>query len=142
MKMVNSIILLICGVIGLVGIFLPWASDGVFSISGWETFSNWGVNEATQSFLVFIGSILVIIFSIPVVVVSANPWGLHKLIVVLCIFTSIGAALGIGGASWLLSNAINAGAIGLASYGFYISYAAAVLALLFSITTIIYSQRA
>ena len=140
--MVNSIILLICGIIALVGIFLPWASDGVFSTSGWEAFSCWGIDEAIQPFLVFIGSMLVLIFSLPVIRVSANPWGSHKAIVSLCIFTSIGAALGIGGASWLLSDAINTGAMGLVSYGFYISYAATVLALIFSITTIIYSQRA
>ena len=140
--MVNSIILLICGVIALVGIFLPWVSDGVFSTSGWETISEWGINEAIQPFLVFISSILVIIFSLPVIIVTAKPWRSHKLIVSLCIFTSIGAALGIGSASWLLSDAINSGAVGLASYGFYISYAATVLALILSITTIIHSQRA
>jgi len=142
MKIVGPIILLVCGVIALVGIFLPWASDGVISISGWEAFSDFGIDEAPEPLLVFIGSILLLVFALPAVIVSANPEGSQKVLLSLCILASLGAAVGIGGASWFLFGAIDNDAVELLSYGFYISYAASALGLIFGITTIIKSQRA
>jgi len=142
MKIVGPIILLVCGVIALVGIFLPWASDGVISISGWEAFSDFGIDEAPEPLLVFIGSIFLLVFALPAVIVSANPEGSQKVLLSLCILASLGAAVGIGGASWFLFGAIDNDAVELLSYGFYISYAASALGLIFGITTIIKSQRA
>ena len=141
MKIVGPIILLVCGVIALVGVFLPLMGDGP-SISGWEAFSNFGIDEAPEPFLVFIGSILLLVFSLHAVVVSANPEGSQKVVRNLCIMASLGAAVGIGGASWFLFEAIDNNAVEILSYGFYASYAAAVLGLIFGIITIITSQRA
>lgn len=142
MKIVGPIILLVCGIIALVGVFLPLVSYGGLSISGWEAFSEIGIDEATEPFLVFIGSILLLVFALPAVVVSANPEGSQKVVRNLCVMASLGAAVGIGGASLLLFDAINSDGVELLSYGFYISYATVVLGLIFGIITIITSQRA
>jgi len=142
MKIMSPIILLICGVIALVGVFLPWVIFGEMSISGWEAISDFGIEGATEPFLVFIGSILVLVSALPAAIVSANPEGSKKVVLSLCILASIGAVLGIGGPSRFLFDAISNDVIEILGYGFYMSYAAAVLALIFSITTIIYSQRA
>jgi hypothetical protein len=141
MRLAGPIILLVCGVIALVGVFLPWVGD-VLSISGWEAISDFGINDATEPFLVFSGSILLLVFGLPAVIVSANPEGSQRVLLSLCILASLGAALGIGGASWFLSGAINNDAVELLSYGFYASYAAATLGLIFGITTMITAQRA
>ncbi len=142
MKIAGPIILLVCGVVALVGVFLPWVDSLGLSISGWEVFSEFGINDATEPFLVFIGSILLLVLALPAVIVSSNPQGSQKVVRDLCILASLGAALGIGGASWLLSDAINNDYVELLRYGFYASYAAAVLGLVFGITTIITTQRA
>ena len=133
MKIAGPIILLLCGIIALVGIFLPWVGDDILSISGWEAFSDFGIDEVPEPFLVFIGSILLLVFALPAVIVSANPEGSQKVLLSLCILASLGAAVGIGGASWFLSGAINNDAVELLSYGFYASYAAAALGLVFGI---------
>jgi hypothetical protein len=139
-KIVGPIILLFCGVIALVGIFLPWVGDGVISLSGWEAFSNFGIDKVTEPFLVFIGSILVLVFSLPAFIFSVNPGG-SQLVRNLCILASIGAAVGIGGASWFLIEVINEDLVEILSYGFYVSYAAAALGFVFGIITTITSQR-
>lgn len=138
MKIVGPTILLVCGVIALVGIFLPWVGG---AISGWEAFSDFGINDATEPFLVFIGSILLLVFALPAVIISANPGGSQKLVRNLCILASIGAAVGIGGASWFLIEVINDDLVEILSYGFYVSYAAAALGFVFGIITTITSQR-
>ena len=130
MKIAGPIILLICGVMALVGVFLPWVG-GI--VSGWDAISEYGINDATEPFLVFIGSILLLAFALPALIVSANSEGSQKAVLTLCILASLGAAVGISGASWLLSDVIKGDGVEFLSYGFYMSYAAAVLGLIFGI---------
>jgi hypothetical protein len=130
MKIVSPIILLICGVMALVGVFLPWV---VGEVSGWDAISEFGINDATEPLLVFIGSILLLVFALSTVIVSANPKGSQKVVLTLNILASLRAALGIAGASWLISDVIINDGLDFLSYGFYVSYAAAVLGIIFGI---------
>lgn len=141
MKKAGPIVVLFCGVIVLVGIFLPWASASVTvegvtisaSLSGWDTISDWGIGEAIEPFLVFIGGILIFVLALPAVIVSMNPEGSQKVVRILSILASLGAALATGVAIWLFAEAIDDGLVEFVSYGFYISFAAAVLGLVFGI---------
>jgi len=132
MKIASPIILIFCGIIALVGVFLPWAS----SITGWEAFMEYGLSteaDTVQVFLVFIGSILLLITAIPVAFVSANPESSKRIVMILSILASIGAAVGVAGASWFLSSAIRWESIEFLEYGYYMSFGATVLALIFGI---------
>lgn len=141
MKIAGPIVVLFCGVIVLVGIFLPWASasmtiEGVTfsaSVSGWEALSDLGIDEATEVFLVFIGGILIFVFALPAVIVSIKTEGSQKVVRNLCILASLGAAVATGVTLWLFTDAIRDGVVEIVSYGFYISSAAAVLGLIFGI---------
>ena len=139
MKIAGPIILLVCGVMALVGVFLPWVGSYGTSISGWEVLSEFGINNAI---VVLIGSILLLVFALPAVIVSANPEGSQKVLLNLCNLASIGAVLGIGGASFFLWDVIDNDAVELLKHGFYISYVAVALGFIFGITTIITTQRA
>lgn len=141
MKITGSIVLLVCGIVAFVGIFLPWSEGFGISISLWEIFSEADLQPTTDSFLLFIGSILLFVSALSAVIVSANPKLPQKVLLSFFILVSLGAALGIGGASWHLFDAINWDYVEFLGYGFYISYVAVILGLVFGINTIITSQR-
>jgi hypothetical protein len=137
MVKVGSVILLFCGALALIGFFLPWAGGK----SGWEAISEFGVNEDTfQAFLVFIGSIVIIVFSVPMVVFSTRLERSY-LIRNLGILTLFGAITGLVGASWLLCDAISSDALDFFRYGFYMSFAGVVAGLLFGVITTLFANR-
>ena len=45
MKIAGSIILFVCGVIALVGVFLPWLGDDISSISRWGVLSDYDIKD-------------------------------------------------------------------------------------------------
>ena len=62
MSKAKSVVALICGVVALVGIFLPWMDSGSgLTISGWELPRQPGDISAPQPILAFVGSIAMII---------------------------------------------------------------------------------
>ena len=132
MKIVGPIILLVCGVLALAGVFMPWFGGNLLSISRWEAYSAFGM-FSIDFFLVFIGSMLLLVFALSAAIVSANPEGSQKMVGNLCILASLGAVMGMGGASLLLLDLVESDSVGLLGYGFYVSYAAAALGLIFGI---------
>jgi len=68
MRIASPIVLMVCGILALVGLFLPWGSISMFgftvSVSGWDTMTAW---EPT---LVLIGSIILLICSITALVLG------------------------------------------------------------------------
>jgi len=140
MTRTGPIIVLGCGIVALVGFFLPLLS-GVFggSISGWDVISEFGIGDFTEPWLIFIGTIILLISAvIAVAALKASP----KVVFYLSIAASLGAALAIGGATLFLIEAINNDVAEFLSYGFYTTFAAAVLGLVFGIITNITAQRA
>ncbi|MFC1866111.1 hypothetical protein ACFLYB_05315 [Chloroflexota bacterium] len=135
-------ILLLCGMAALLGVFLPWSNTA--SISGWEGLQDIGISidlETIEVFLILIGSILVIIFSLSAAIVSRSP-NSSQLVRNLCILATIGAAVAVGGASWWFSLLINWESVDIAGYGFYLSFVASVLGFIIGITTSLIAQRA
>jgi hypothetical protein len=142
MKTVGPILLLVSGILAFIGVFMPWTGEYGFYFSGFQVLIVSGVvGDTTPIFYMLIGSILLLLLALSVLIISANTWGSQKVVLSLCILASLGAALGIGGASWFISDAIANDAVEILSYGFYISYAAAALGLIFGVVTAIGSQR-
>ncbi|UCE97419.1 MAG: hypothetical protein JSV74_05565 [Dehalococcoidia bacterium] len=131
MKKAGSIILLICGIIALTGFFLPWIGDNITIMSGWGILSEYGINGIAQYFIFFIGNMLLLVLAIPTVIASMDTEESRKTLLSLSILASLGAAVGVGGATWLLSELISQGGGEIFQYGFYISFAAVVIGFIF-----------
>lgn len=137
MRIAGSIVTLVCGIVALVGVFLPWASAFPVSVSGWDGISGAGISGAPEPFLVLIGGILMAVFCLPAFIVSVATRGGRAAVLTLGIFATLASLLVIGGAAWwIVEVAIDPTlGIGVVGYGAYMSVAAGVLGLTFGIVT-------
>ena len=133
------IVVLVCGIVLLIGVFLPWISGPVWwsttavSFSGWDGISQYGINNATEACLVFFGGVLIIGFTLPAAIASLTSKGSQQTVRNLSIIASVGALIAIVGALWAFIPIMVDGLTDFVSYGFYISFAAAFLGLVFGI---------
>jgi hypothetical protein len=143
MRIAGSIITLICGILVIVGVFLAWAESCFMgfcvSISGWDGISV-GVTDAFDAFMVFIGGIVMAVFALPTLIVSLAAKGGRAAVVTLSIFAILGALIAVGGGAWFMIDAATNDMLSLVSYGFYISFAAAIIGFVFAILTAAFSK--
>jgi len=121
MRKLTSILMLVCGILVVAGIFLPWVSGGDMDSSGWKEMTNGvmgGIDKNPVPLFMLIGGVLAILCSTLVLMGRGNLRTLR----VLEIVSLVGATLAAGPALCLV---IPAG--GDAEYGLYISTAGAVI---------------
>jgi len=114
MRKLTSIIMVVCGILVVAGIFLDWGGGG----SGWEGMTNAGIDKDPGPLFMLIGGVLAILCSGLVLLGKGNLRTLRMLEIV----SLVGATLAAGPA---LCAVIPAG--GDAGYGLYMSTAGAVI---------------
>lgn len=139
MRIAGSIVTLICGIVALVGVFLPWISSGGTSVSGWNLTTLAGLVGQTymQPYLVLGGGAVMAVFCLPAFIVSVATRGGRAAVLTLGIFATLASLLVIGGAAWVIIDAAIDPMLGISfvGYGAYMSVAAGVLGLSFGIVT-------
>lgn len=115
MRKLTSIIMVVCGILVVAGIFLEWGAGGG---SGWDWMTDAGIDSAPGPLFMLIGGVLVILCSGLVLLGKGNLRTLRMLEIV----SLVGATLATGPA---LCAVIPAG--GDAGYGLYMCAAGAVI---------------
>lgn len=93
MRKPSSIIMVICGILVLVGIFLSWYSFMGYSSSGWDMISDMGIDDAFAQLLVFIGALIIIGCSGMVFINSLRGKGTLRTLRTLEIVSLVGATM-------------------------------------------------
>lgn len=144
MRIAGSVITLICGIVTVVGIFLPWVTMAAFTpFTG--TGTGWWLRDlmlaggllqvdAHTVTLVLIGGILMIVFSLPCLIVSIAASRARAVVMTLGIFAALSSLVAGGGAIWFIATAVTDNAIASLQYGLYVSMAGAVLGGSFAVT--------
>jgi len=144
MRIAGSLITFICGIVAVVGIFLPWVTMAPFTgFTG--TGTGWWLRDlmlgaglmqvdAHTVTLVLIGGILMILFSLPCLIVSIAAPRARAVVMTLGIFAALSSLVAGGGAIWFIATAVTDNAIASLQYGLYVSMAGAVLGGSFAVT--------
>ncbi len=132
MRIAGPIVLIVCGILALVGLFLPWASVSMFgftvSASGWDGLWEW---EPT---LVLIGSILLLACSITALVLGIVQKA-RGVVIGMGITSVIAAVMVIAGPVYVLIDMASEDALSMVGVGVFLCIAAAVIAFIFGILT-------
>ena len=144
MRIAASLITFICGIVVVVGIFLPWVTMSPFTGftgtgTGWwlrDLMLTGGLMQvdAHTVTLVLIGGILMILFSLPCLIVSIAAPRARAVVMTLGIFAALSSLVAGGGAIWFIATAVTDNAIAALQYGLYVSMAGAVLGGSFAVT--------
>ena len=144
MRIAGSLITFICGIVVVVGIFLPWVTMAPFTGftgtgTGWwlrDLMLGGGLMQvdAHTVTLVLIGGILMIVFSLPCLIVSIAAPRTRAVVMTLGIFAALSSLVAGGGAIWFIARAVTDNAIAALQYGLYVSMAGAVLGGSFAVT--------
>jgi hypothetical protein len=144
MRIAGSLITFICGIVVVVGIFLPWVTMAAFTPftgtgTGWwlrDLMLGGGLMQvdAHTVTLVLIGGILMIVFSLPCLIVSIAAPRARAVVMTLGIFAALSSLVAGGGAIWFIATAVTDNAIAALQYGLYVSMAGAVLGGSFAVT--------
>lgn len=131
MRIASPIVLMVCAILALVGMSLPWYSLWIFGdLSGWDWLWEW---EAT---LVLIGSILLLACSIPALVLGAmrKAWGV---VLGMGITSVIAAVMAIAGPVYIVIDAATdpLADISMVGAGVYVCIVAGFIAFIFGILT-------
>lgn len=145
----GAIILLLCGITALIGVFLPWISASVpilefdfsASFSGWEAVSIAGIEDVPEVLLVIIGAGLMILSSLPAVMLAMVSDYPQKAVRNMIFVATISTLLVLGGALWFIILAISDDFIGYTSFGVYLSVGAAVIGFIFGIIAYIRARH-
>lgn len=144
MRTIGTAITLVCGILVIVGVFLPWISESTsilgftvsFSKSGWSIIdaSGWDISDFVLSdnihaLLVLIGGIVMTVCVLPALILSTLPV-VRIATVLLGIVASLAALVAIGGAAWFIVDMMNSDAGSYIGYGIYLSAAAAFVGLI------------
>jgi hypothetical protein len=122
MRKLTSIIMVVCGILVLVGLFLPWASFMGFDSSGWDAIDSAGIDDAFSQLLVLIGALLVIGCSGYVMIMSFIGKGKLRILRTMEIVSLVGATTAVAiTLPTLIQYAIGDTAVGDIGYGLYIS---------------------
>ena len=136
MRIAGSVITLICGIVIVVGLFLPWgvAFPFIGEGDGW-----WmrNINEVglVPPLLVLAGGIGTIVLALPAFIVSLATRGARAAVLSLGVLASVTASVAIVGAVWFLAVAWLEPRFTAISYGSYVCAAAAVLGMIFATVT-------
>ena len=149
MKIVAVIIALLCGIVVLVGIFLPWAEASgsilgmhlslsvtgfdVISSSGWDI-SDIALSDNLHAILVLVGAAIMIVCALPALFLSMSSGGGKAAVTPFGILISLGAVIAIAGLIWFfidISNVKNW--TDYVGYGTYICSGGAMLGLIFGV---------
>jgi hypothetical protein len=95
MRKPTSIIMVVCGILVLVGLFLSWYSVMGFSSSGWDMISNAGIDDAFGQLLVLIGALIMIGCSGMVLINSLRGKGTLRTLRTLEIVSLVGATMAV-----------------------------------------------
>lgn len=140
MRVAGSILTLICGIVVLVGVFLPWFNTPIGAASGWNFIDAYGISNATQPFMVLLSGILLIVFILPCFILSMVTGGAKVATILLSTLASVVALVAIGGAVWYIIDVITATVpnlqLSIIGYGVYVSAAAALVGLIFAFVTL------
>jgi hypothetical protein len=144
MRIAGSLITFICGIVVVVGIFLPWVTMAPFTGftgtgTGWwlrDLMLGGGLMQvdAHTVTLVLIGGILMIVFSLPCLIVSIAAPRTRAVVMTLGIFAALSSLVAGGGSIWFIATAVTDNAIAALQYGLYVSMAGAVLGGSFAVT--------
>ena len=145
MRAIGSGVTLVCGVLIIVGVFLPWISESTsilgltisVSKSGWSIIdaSSWDISafvlsDNMHALLVLIGGVVMTVCALTALILSTLPV-VRIATVLLGILASLVALVAIGGAAWFIVDMMNSDAGSYIGYGVYLSAAAAVVGLIF-----------
>ena len=145
MRTIGAALTLVCGILVIVGVFLPWISGSVsvlgiplsFSWSGWDIIdaSGWDIAELVSptnvhALLVLIGGIIMAVCAFPAIILSTLPVA-RLAIFPLGVLTSLAAIVAIGGVAWFVIDMVSNDAGSYIGYGVYLSAAAAFTGLIF-----------
>jgi len=149
MRIAGSLITLVCGIVAIAGVFMPWATltPGIPRPPGTPIVpTGWQFIDLTQAMppflqidmlpllLAFIGSILIIVFSLPSLIISISVRGARAPVITMGILASLAASVTAVGAFWFLTRASTDNAIAALQYGLYMTMAGAVLGGSFAVT--------
>ena len=162
---------LICAVVLLAGIFLPWvrcpdpagrlqtgssisSSSILGSLSGWDVFRHSGILSAlesmggsplqsdTHAFVVFAASIVMLLCALAAFVISLKSKGDNRWIVAFGIIISLAAVAAIGGLGWFLTDISSMDKwFNYIGYGIYVCGAGAVLGLIAGVSVTVTKGR-
>jgi hypothetical protein len=132
MRIAGPIVLLVCGILALVGLFLAWASASMFgftlSISGWDGLWEW------ESTLVLIGSIILLICSITALVLGIVRKA-RGVVIGMGITSVLAAVMVLAGPVYILIDYATHDGISIIGVGIYLCIVAAIIAFIFGILT-------
>jgi outer membrane biosynthesis protein TonB len=140
MRIAGSVVVLIMGIAVLLGVFLTWLDVsfgpfGAFTDSGWNLFMDFGVSDATEPFLAFLGGVIMIGCGLVAFIVSMSTKGGRAAVMTMGIISSIAGLVAVGGALWYIIDALANDVIDVVGYGVYISIVAALVGFTFAIIT-------
>lgn len=135
MRIAGSIITLICGIVVIVGVFLTWMDAYGVTASGWDSTSS-----EYFGYVVLAGGVLMAVFALPAFIVSLAAKGGRAAVVTLGIFAIVGSLVAIGGGVWTIIWAAQNHVLSYTAYGFYITFAAAIVGFIFAILTAAFSK--
>ena len=144
----GAVVLLLCGIIAILGVFLPWLGGSTdilgvsFSanISGWDAIRLAGIEEVPEVLLVIIGTVLLILFALPALMLALTSDSLRNSVRYLFFAASMATLLVIGGVLWFLIEAISNDYVTFVSFGVYLSGGAALIGFILGITAYVQSQ--
>lgn len=147
MRFEATVLLLLCGIFALVGVFLQWFNfgydsnyGGVLTATGWfwinhiEYLGTYGVHlhGHVSVLLVMIGGALLIILALPAFIISLTSKD-RSTVFALSILAVVASLVAIVGAVWVLVWLSDVEGIKYLSYGFYLSITGAILSFIFAI---------
>ena len=134
MRIASPIVLIVCGILALVGLFLAWVdvSFGGFGValSGWDAMTLDGV--AWEPLLVLIGSIILLICSITALVLGIVQKA-RGVVIGMGITSVVAAIMVIAGPIYILIDAATNSAISMVGVGIYLCIVAGIIAFIFGI---------
>jgi hypothetical protein len=126
MRIAGPIVLLVCGILALVGLFLAW-----FTIMGWNGITT---EMAWQPLLVLIGSILLLICSITALVLGIVRKA-RGVVIGMGITSVLAAVMVLAGPVYILIDYATHDGISIIGVGIYLCIVAAIIAFIFGILT-------
>ena len=130
MRIASPIVLVVCGILALVGLFLAWVDVSFMgfgvSVSGWDGLWSW------ESTLVLIGSIILLICSITALVLGIVQKA-RGVVIGMGITSVVAAIMVIAGPIYILIDAATNSAISMVGVGIYLCIVAGIIAFIFGI---------
>jgi len=139
--------LLACGIIVIIGVFLPWISGSVYvfglsfsgDVSGWELVISVGAEEVPGVLVAAIGAGLIVLLAWLSLLLALTS-GRKGILRYLFFFSVIINLLILGGFMWFLLELVNDGVFPSIGLGFYLTGGAAAVGFIFGTIAFIRTQ--